>query len=805
MKFLLAVFTATLLLNLSGFADDYYITNGSFEELVDGIRPTNITQLTWTCGDCFVPYTSLRFTVNPDNFPFVTTGTAPNFSRWFCYSWYQPSYGTSDNFYRYSYTKVDVPYNWYTRSSGSNNNPERGKQEPFGYNSSTDTNQRGYAGIRFEAVLNATNNYTEIHNESYREYIQQNLLHPLKDDSCYNVSFYVSLGPGMTDTHQVYQGVVEYAYAEFIGAFFSNEEIVRKTENILTYPDTYEILPQIQNPSTMKLNQTGGEDGLNWMKIEGTICPDEDLSFITIGNFKPNLLHGGLILDSIKKYMPTTWKTNKLDMAYFIDSISIKNMNEIPDSIVTCESLKNSAYLILNNEESDTSKCCYKLKIDRTHKLKKSVFDIKIRNKGDASLIYSEENNISTTLNVIEIDFCVNRTDFTTSSEIIVEYQINDVIICTDTFSVNCFCGCNLLDSLDYNVGGKPFDFDKTGCDSNQCCFDISYKNITNCIQTISEISLHIPPFVNPLSYNVTDNTSDALNLNNILPFYTAIWSNPPSTTLLKPGEVIHLGRICVILSEPGTITIPLNFTIRKDSCNYYEIPESVTCTKPDSEDTTDCCDNIKISMIPHRDDTGNCLYDAVVEWLNTPCCDFGFIEAEIIGDPSSGLGIPMVGNTWRRAVYGPFNSSNVYPGDILLINIKDINFNILCQYNIMIPDSTCDTVIVFKGSNWDSVGTGYGKIKVLDDNDGNAIGLAVYPNPVDDILNIDFNMPELRNYNLEITDILGNKVYNKNEVKSNSLLNHHSVDTKNWNSGTYILKVSYDNQIISKTFVISR
>jgi hypothetical protein len=77
--------------------------------------------------------------------------------------------------------------------------------------------------------------------------------------------------------------------------------------------------------------------------------------------------------------------------------------------------------------------------------------------------------------------------------------------------------------------------------------------------------------------------------------------------------------------------------------------------------------------------------------------------------------------------------------------------------------------------------------------NESNNASIAIYPNPVNDILNVKLN--QLKINAIKITSIIGTQI-DANFNKSNN-----SIDVSHLNAGTYFLAVTTDNDeiIISK------
>ena len=77
------------------------------------------------------------------------------------------------------------------------------------------------------------------------------------------------------------------------------------------------------------------------------------------------------------------------------------------------------------------------------------------------------------------------------------------------------------------------------------------------------------------------------------------------------------------------------------------------------------------------------------------------------------------------------------------------------------------------------------------------ALEISVYPNPVNDLLNISIN-GELEKYDVKITDIQGRKIFEKDNMVDNLTI----LDFSEFQQGVYILDVITNNRVFSKRFV---
>ena len=68
---------------------------------------------------------------------------------------------------------------------------------------------------------------------------------------------------------------------------------------------------------------------------------------------------------------------------------------------------------------------------------------------------------------------------------------------------------------------------------------------------------------------------------------------------------------------------------------------------------------------------------------------------------------------------------------------------------------------------------------------------LKIYPNPTADIINIAFNETQDQPFAIEITDVLGKKIFAENYQTTNAV----SIDAKNFSKGIYFLTTTIQDQ----------
>lgn len=89
-----------------------------------------------------------------------------------------------------------------------------------------------------------------------------------------------------------------------------------------------------------------------------------------------------------------------------------------------------------------------------------------------------------------------------------------------------------------------------------------------------------------------------------------------------------------------------------------------------------------------------------------------------------------------------------------------------------------------------------------INDNNKSFVNLNIYPNPVNNVLNIKFNIDKTQSLYVKIFSIAGKTVYseNINNFKGNY---NKSIDVHNYSKGIYILSLTSDKETFNKKVVI--
>jgi hypothetical protein len=82
---------------------------------------------------------------------------------------------------------------------------------------------------------------------------------------------------------------------------------------------------------------------------------------------------------------------------------------------------------------------------------------------------------------------------------------------------------------------------------------------------------------------------------------------------------------------------------------------------------------------------------------------------------------------------------------------------------------------------------------------------IEIYPNPLNNILNISFKNPASNNVSIELYNALGNPVYKDIIQNSSNLENHYSIDVSKFINGVYCVRFNINSQIINKMIMIYR
>ena len=84
--------------------------------------------------------------------------------------------------------------------------------------------------------------------------------------------------------------------------------------------------------------------------------------------------------------------------------------------------------------------------------------------------------------------------------------------------------------------------------------------------------------------------------------------------------------------------------------------------------------------------------------------------------------------------------------------------------------------------------------------NEGTA-DIAVYPNPVKDIIKIDISSDKADKVSISITDMSGKLVYSKSSIDITEGMNNPGINASSLKAGTYIIKIQLSDDVVVKKF----
>ena len=115
---------------------------------------------------------------------------------------------------------------------------------------------------------------------------------------------------------------------------------------------------------------------------------------------------------------------------------------------------------------------------------------------------------------------------------------------------------------------------------------------------------------------------------------------------------------------------------------------------------------------------------------------------------------------------------------------------------SIVVFDSQSNVILSSNGDYDEGVSGYFTTNGVLGNNDYVLNNLVIYPNPASSILNID----NAENSTIEVYDLLGRIVLSRTNISLKEQLNVSEL-----NSGTYLIRISNDNKVVTDKFIINR
>jgi len=513
-----------------------------------------------------------------------------------CDGWYNPLDG---NFSTPDYLNrnvsgdrarvVDVPNNYYNNFGVGVNH----RQEPFDDDNDNQVDkgeEDAYIGIWNVRCLNNPSN-------NYAEYVTQRFCdgNHLKANHKYLIRFRVSWTYGIVDN--IERGQTGH-YLKGIGAYFSSTDpfVNRRNSSVpLNLEDRVYGLVYNYDYFTDEPKyyfQTGGSTGTNWETVYNQFTPEEDKSFITIGNFQLNWAREDRVryIGSNQNYIPND---GKLRVYYFIDGVEV--FEKPTSSLCACEGIYNVLVEPIL-KESGSGDCCYRVFLntdytpDLCHANKVKIY-LANADGTNKTFKYQYTTSPSEYLDfaknlVLYENLCFNKNEKGQLKKIIIELYYNNEQLCEKTsniFEVQCLCGCEEQEPLDFNISLKPFEENPN---YNGCCWNLELKNESNdCDFSVKDIFVSFDSgYDGDLEFTPTSPDFNMIHLGPGSYKFTIISNNK----VIEKGSTVILGKICTAWGT-DPIQISMTYSTEDGVCDREWI-EELNCP--------DCCQSYEVDII---------------------------------------------------------------------------------------------------------------------------------------------------------------------------------------------------------------
>lgn len=190
-------------------------------------------------------------------------------------------------------------------------------------------------------------------------------------------------------------------------------------------------------------------------------------------------------------------------------------------------------------------------------------------------------------------------------------------------------------------------------------------------------------------------------------------------------------------------------------------------------------------------------------------------------GFPYTGQPVSLTGK-WQHMIYGSSQGSvsvtltkwntNTNQRDIVASGSQTLSgmamswasFTINLNYMMFMAPDSCMIVLKASGANptnndylWVDNLAFSGSVAGLNESSSIINEMSVYPNPIQDKINISFNLQDEKDVSLNVTDIDGKLIHTQNLGKINGEI-HQTIDASKYPKGIYFVKVS--SELISET-----
>ena len=240
----------------------------------------------------------------------------------------------------------------------------------------------------------------------------------------------------------------------------------------------------------------------------------------------------------------------------------------------------------------------------------------------------------------------------------------------------------------------------------------------------------------------------------------------------------------------------PANYTWNGNIDSYQE----ETVQLPGIPYTIQSSNTVNVTVVNDDDNTNNDASSAFGETNTTSTNyltlifntdDYGSDSTWTLKDPSGTViysGGPYDNNT------SIIENINLQEGGCHEFRIVDAGGN--GSGSVVLYDSENTVVYSSSGDYGSGVGASFISDGVLGINDNVFNNLVIYPNPASSILNID----NAENSTIEVYDLLGRVILSRTNISLKEQLNVSTL-----NSGTYLIRISNENKVVTDKFIINR
>ena len=161
------------------------------------------------------------------------------------------------------------------------------------------------------------------------------------------------------------------------------------------------------------------------------------------------------------------------------------------------------------------------------------------------------------------------------------------------------------------------------------------------------------------------------------------------------------------------------------------------------------------------------------------------------------------------------------YPQQVIVKDTVEVPISEIGCYVFEIYDEYGDggtSYKIYDGSETrlvNGTGSSYKKYKAVDlkilslvgleEAEGAILQTLAYPNPVNDMLNLEISMLESTHANISVVDMLGREVISLGEVSLATGINRFEINTSNLSNGAYFVKIISNAGITSKKITVNR